>query len=81
MLIIRVVLVSRATSSVSIQDPDRNIRRSVKLLTETDIQGQLVREGELNKRGREGVKERAGSVLSDKEWKLVGKLQLHTLTH
>lgn len=45
MLIIR-VLVSRATGSVSIQDPDRNIRWSVKLLTETDIQGQLVRERE-----------------------------------
>lgn len=76
MLIIR-VLVSRATSSVSIQDPDWNIRRSVKLLTETDTQGQLVREPELNAGGRE----RAGSVLSDKEWKLVGKLQLHSHTH
>lgn len=45
MLIIR-GLVSRATSSVSIQDPDWNIRWSVKLLTETDIQDQLVRERE-----------------------------------
>ncbi|KAF0027139.1 hypothetical protein F2P81_019880 [Scophthalmus maximus] len=36
-LIIR-VLVSRATSSVSIQDPDQNIRWSVKLLTATDVQ-------------------------------------------
>lgn len=80
MLIIR-VLVSRATSSVSIQDPDWNIRWSVKLLTETDVQGQLVRERELNEGGREGVKERAGSVLSDKEWKVLGKLQLHTHTH
>lgn len=48
MLIIR-VLVSRATSSVSIQDPDRNIRWSVKLLTETDVQGQLVGENRLDK--------------------------------
>lgn len=61
MLIIR-GLVSRATSSVSIQDPDRNIHRSVKLLTETDIQGQPVREKELNNGERQGNKENAGFV-------------------
>lgn len=64
----------RASSSVSIQDCDRNIRRAVKLLTETNVRGQLVRESALNEGGREGAEERAGSVLSDKERKLVGKL-------
>lgn len=80
-MLIILVLVSRTTSSVSIQDPDRNIRWCVKLLTETDVQGHLVRQSKLSEGGREGVKERAGYMLSDKEWKLVGKLQLNTHTH
>lgn len=51
-MLIIVVLVSRTTSFVIIQDPDRNIRWCVKLLTETDVQGQLVRRSKLSEGGR-----------------------------
>ena len=83
MLIIR-VLVSRATNSVSIQDPDRNIRWSVKLLTETDVQGQLVRERA--ERWREGRVLRKGQDLcyQMKNGNLQDKLtcaRTHTHTH
>lgn len=78
-MLISGVLVSRTTSSVSIQDPDRNTHWSVKLLTETDVQSQLLKQSKLNEGRREGVKERAGYVLSDKEWKL--QLYTHPQTH
>lgn len=61
MLMIR-VLVSWASSSVSIQDPDRNICWSVKLLTDADVRGEL----------REGFREGQDY---QREWKLVGELQ------
>lgn len=67
MLIIRVV-VSQATASVSIQDPDRNIRRPVKLLTENDIQGQLV--GERGTKEAGGRLKMSGPAISDKERKV-----------